>query len=249
MQIIAYIIIGFIAQLIDGSIGMAYGVSNNTLLRSIGVPAPISSACVHISEIFTTLFSGISHIKLKNFDRKLAKKILFTGVIGGVIGAYILVSYNTVILDVLIDLYLIAMGIVIFVKSYRKDKVKKEYSNGIYALGFVGGLSDAFGGGGWGPIVTSSLLASGHDAKKSIGTVNAVEFLVTIAETTTFLIMLNDFKSYTTIVLGLIIGGVLAAPLGALICKKIPIKILMRYIGVFICVLNIYEVLKHTGVV
>ena len=244
-ELILFIIVGFAAEMIDGTMGMAYGVSSNTFLRSAGVNSAISSACVHIAELFTTLVSGISHIKLKNVSKNLFFKLLIPGIIGGVIGAYFLVSFESKILDIIIDCYLIVMGIIIFSKIFKKAKKPREYGNYARVLGFAGGFSDALGGGGWGPVVTSTLLASGHDTRKTIGTVNTVEFFVTIAETTTFVAMMHDFKSYTMIILGLIIGGVIAAPIGAVLCKKIPVKVMLGFIGALVIFLNIIKLLQH----
>lgn len=244
-ELIVFIILGFAAEMIDGTMGMAYGISSNTFLRSAGVNSAISSACVHIAELFTTLVSGISHIKLKNVSKNLFFKLLIPGIIGGAIGAYLLVSFESKILDIIIDCYLIVMGIIIFSKIFKKPNEPREYGNYARVLGFAGGFSDALGGGGWGPVVTSTLLASGHDTRKTIGTVNTVEFFVTIAETTTFVAMMHDFRSYTMIILGLVIGGVIAAPIGALLCKKIPTKVMLGFIGALVVFLNAIKLVQH----
>ncbi|MEI3338853.1 MAG: sulfite exporter TauE/SafE family protein [Eubacterium sp.] len=150
-ELIVFIILGFAAEMIDGTMGMAYGVSSNTFLRSAGVNSAISSACVHIAELFTTLVSGISHIKLKNVSKNLFFKLLIPGIIGGAIGAYLLVSFESKILDIIIDCYLIVMGIIIFSKIFKKPNEPREYGNYARVLGFAGGFSDALGGGGWSP--------------------------------------------------------------------------------------------------
>jgi uncharacterized membrane protein YfcA len=248
-QIIIYILLGFAAEMIDGSLGMGYGVSSNTFLRTAGVPSAISSACVHVSEIFTTLVSGLSHLKMKNVHKGLFFRLLFTGILGGVVGAYLLVNFESRELDIVIDIYLLIMGGFIFSKIFRKLGKPREYGNYTIPLGFAGGFTDAMGGGGWGPVVTSTLLASGHDVPRTIGTVNTAEFFVTIAETTTFVAMIGDFKNYTQIILGLIIGGMIAAPLGAYLCKKIPVKLMLGLVGVLVVILNTYKLLKHTGVI
>ena len=248
MGIWVYILLGFAAEMIDGTMGMAYGVSSNTFLRTAGVPSAISSACVHVSEIFTTLVSGISHLTLKNVHRGLFFRLLIPGILGGAIGAYLLVKFESPVIDIVIDCYLIVMGFVILSKFFRKNVKEREFGNSAIPLGFVGGFSDALGGGGWGPVVTSTLIAAGHDTRKTIGTVNTAEFFVTVAETTTFVAMLGDFRSYTTIILGLIIGGVAAAPIGAYLCKKIPVKPLLGIVGTLVVLLNVYKLLKHVGV-
>ncbi len=247
MDIYIYIFLGFLAELIDGTMGMAYGVSCNTFLRSAGISSTVSSACIHVSEIFTTFVSGLSHLKLRNIHKALFTKLLIPGIIGGVIGAYILVTAENSVIDIIIDIYLIIMGIVIINKLFKKQKIK-EYGNYTYALGFVGGLTDAMGGGGWGPIVTSTLLAAGHDIRKTIGTVNSAEFFVTIAETTAFMVMIKDFNSYKTIIMGLIIGGVIAAPLGAYLCNKIPAKLMLGIVGTLVIVLNMYKFFQHINI-
>lgn len=248
MNILIYILLGFMAEMIDGTMGMAYGVSSNTFLRTAGVPSAISSACVHISEIFTTLVSGISHLTLKNVHRGLFFRLLVPGAIGGALGAYLLSRFESSWIDIVIDAYLIVMGLLILSKLFKKACPEREYNSSAIPLALVGGFSDAMGGGGWGPVVTSTLLAAGHDARKTIGTVNTAEFFVTIAETTTFVAMLGDFRSYTTIIVGLIVGGVIAAPIGAYLCKKIPVKLMLGIVGTLVVVLNIYKLLSHTGV-
>ncbi len=248
MNLFVYILLGFAAELIDGTMGMAYGVSSNTFLRTAGVPSAISSACVHVSEIFTTLVSGISHLTLKNVHGGLFFRLLVPGAIGGALGAYLLVSFESAWIDLVIDVYLILMGLVILSKFFKKPAPEKEYNNSAIPLALIGGFSDAMGGGGWGPVVTSTLIAAGHDTRKTIGTVNTAEFFVTIAETTTFVAMLGDFRSYTTIILGLIIGGVIAAPIGACLCKKIPVKPMLAIVGTLVVALNVYKLLKHVGV-
>ena len=247
-ELFLFILVGFAAELIDGTMGMAYGVSSNTLLRSVGVSSAASSACVHIAELFTTLVSGLSHLRLKNVSKVLFFKLLLPGIVGGIAGAYLLVSCESTVLDIIIDGYLIVMGIIILSKIFQKERPPREYGSYVYGLGLAGGFSDAMGGGGWGPIVTSTLLASGHDARKTIGTVNTVEFFVTVAETTTFVAMMNSFRSYTTVILGLIIGGVAAAPLGAYLCRKIPVRAMLGIVGTLVIALNVFKLLQHAGI-
>lgn len=249
VQLFLFILVGFAAELIDGTMGMAYGVSSNTFLRSAGVPSAISSACVHIAELFTTLVSGISHIRLGNISKVLFFKLLLPGIVGGIAGAYLLVSFENSVLDIIIDCYLIVMGIVIVSKIFQKEQAPQEYGDYVYGLALAGGFSDALGGGGWGPIVTSTLLATGHDIRRTIGTVNTVEFFVTVAEAATFIAMLSDFQSYTMVILGLIIGGVCAAPIGAYLCKKIPVKVMLGIVGALVILLNTFKLLQHAGVI
>jgi len=244
MGIFLYILVGFLAQMIDGTLGMAYGVSCRTFLRTIaGAPSAVVSAVVHCSEIPTTLVSGFFHWKLKNVNKKLLLKLIIPGVIGGVLGAYLLSNLGDV-LEPFIDGYLIIMGIFILTKAFKKKEDKeKEVGKMIYPLGLLGGFLDATGGGGWGPVVTSTLVATGHDVKKSIGTTNTAEFIVTVAETTTFAVLMVNFTSYLTIILGLIIGGVIAAPIAAVLCKKIPARPLLVLVGLLVAGLNVYNLI------
>ncbi|MBP3895044.1 MAG: sulfite exporter TauE/SafE family protein [Mogibacterium sp.] len=240
-NIIVYILIGFAAQMIDGSLGMAYGVSGRTFLKTFaGLPTALSSAVIHISEIPTALVSGISHYRINNVEKSLLLKLIIPGAVGGVLGAWF-VSTEGNRLESIIDIYLIAMGMIILVRAVRGRKSGRGIGGVIIPLGFAGGFLDAVGGGGWGPVVTSSMVASGEDVKRTIGTVNAAEFIVTIAETTTFAVMIRDITSYGTIIAGLIIGGVIAAPIAARVCKRLPERPLMAAVGVLIITLNIYN--------
>ncbi len=244
-RIALYIIIGFLAQMIDGSLGMAYGVSCRTFLKTAaGLPAPVASAVIHIAEIPSSLVSGISHMRIGNTDKALLKKLLIPGIIGGALGAWFVTGLGDR-LEIPIDLYLILMGIFILRKAASKQIRQRNLGGFVYPLGFAGGFLDAAGGGGWGPIVTSTLVASGNDVRKTIGSVNAAEFFVTIAETTTFVVLIRDFLSYTGIIAGLIIGGVIAAPIAARICKKIPARPLMAAVGIVVIALNLYNLIRY----
>lgn len=236
-----FAIIGFIAQMIDGTLGMAYGVSCNTLLMALGVTPVMASASVHTAEVFTTAVSGFSHFKLGNVDLSLFKKLVFPGVIGGVIGAYILSSFPGENLKPFISLYLLIMGLLIIYKS-TKEKEEKDVKSKIIPLGLIGGFFDAIGGGGWGPIVTITLVARGNNVRKTVGSVNLAEFFLTVMISFVFLVTvkLTSWK----IILGLITGGVLAAPLAANLCKKISHKILMVCVGILISLVSIKTLLK-----
>lgn len=241
-----YILVGAAAQLIDGTLGMAYGVSCNTFLRLSGLPTAVASACVHFAEVFTTLASGISHFTLKNIDKKLFFKLVFPGVAGGILGAFLLVNVDDRYISPVISAYLVVMGAVILVKAIRGKTKGKELERGVYPLALAGGLSDAMGGGGWGPIVTSTLLAAGSEAGKTIGTVNTAEFFVTLAESAAFLAafaVTGDAGAPWIPVLGLIIGGVIAAPFAALLCKKVPVRPLLAIVGAAVILLNVYKLI------
>jgi len=238
-NIIVFIIFGFIAQLIDGALGMAYGVSSNAFFLSLGIPPSIASACIHTSEVFTTAVSGISHFKFGNVDRNIFLRLLIPGVIGGVLGAYILTELPAGKIKPFVSIYLLMMGILILIKVFKKTGQTKTKTKAI-PLGLVGGFFDAIGGGGWGPIVTTSLVANGNHPRYAIGSVNSAEFFVTVAESITFFATIGAllFQHWEKIV-GLMIGGILAAPLAAWVCKKLPHNLLMILVGLLITGLSI----------
>lgn len=239
-----FILAGFFAQLIDGALGMAYGVSCTTLLLSLGIPPRLASASVHTSEIFTTGVSGLSHIRFNNLDKKLFFRIVFTGVLGATLGAYLLADLlDGSVVKPYISLYLIFLGGYLVFKAFRNKKksaAKKKYAP---FLALFGGLLDAIGGGGWGPIVTSNLLSQGHNPRKTIGTVNTAEFFVTYFATVVFIFVLG--VQHIDIVLGLVIGGVIAAPLGAYIASKINPKTLLILVGTLVILTSAYNLFQY----
>lgn len=245
--LIICIILGFFAQLIDGTMGMAYGVSCNTFLRIFaGIPSSMASASVHFAEVFTTFASGATHFKMKNINKKLFLMLLFPGVIGGVIGAYLVSSLYSEKLDPIIDIYLVIMGVIVLSKVFKKERKTREPGKYAIGLGFIGGFLDAVGGGGWGPVVTSTLVATDHDVRTTIGSVNTAEFFITIAQSAAFFITLGStFLENMYAILGIIIGGLLAAPIAALLCKKIPIKPMLAAVGLLIIGLNLYSLILH----
>lgn len=231
--------VGFLAQMIDGALGMAYGVSSNTFLLSVGVPPAVASACVHIAEVFTTGISGFTHWKLGNVDKEAFKKLIIPGVLGGIAGAYLLTNIDGNIIKPYISIYLIIMGIVILWKALRKVTKKKDTVPWLIPLGLVGGFFDAIGGGGWGPVVTTTLVARGKHPRFSIGSVNSSEFFVTFAESVTFLFTLGGLLTHWPIFVGLLIGGAIAAPLAAFVTKLLPVRLLMGMVGILIIVLSV----------
>lgn len=233
-----FLLVGFIAQSIDGALGMAYGVSSNSILLGIGIPPAVASAWVHFAQVFTSLASGISHWKMGNVDWNLAKKLLIPGVLGSVAGAYLLSNIDGELVKPGIALYLFVMGIVILRKVFKKKKANfNPNSRSLPLLATTGGFADAIGGGGWGPIVNSTLLSKGKIPRYAIGTGNFVEFFVSLASASTFLFFVKELSLAP--VLGLILGGVVAAPFAAYICKLIKPKYLMVGVGVLIIFLSI----------
>jgi uncharacterized protein len=241
VTILLYVLVGFTAQIIDGALGMAYGVSSNTFLLSLGIPPAAASASVHMAEVVTTGISGFSHWRLGNVDWQLVRRLLIPGVIGGMIGAYILTAIDGNIIKPFIAGYLILMGGVIIYKAFTmrpRNQPDEYHGPRISWLGLLGGFCDAVGGGGWGPVVTSTLVARGKYARTTIGSVNFSEFFVTLAQSIVFVFTLR-FAEYWQIILGLLVGGGIAAPLAARMTKKLPLKTLMIMVGVLIILLSI----------
>lgn len=236
VALLPFVLVGFAAQMVDGALGMAFGIISSTLLITLGVPPAMASAGVHTAETFTTAVSGVSHVAHRNVDWKLFFRIVIPGVIAGVIGAYLLsylhnevdaaaakpyvLSYLTVL-----GAYLLYRG-VMHKHTERQPKV-------VAPLGAAGGFLDAAGGGGWGPIVTSNLLVQGSNPRKTIGTVNTAEFFLTVTISATFIATLG-WAAFTTATLGLLIGGVCAAPFGAWMAKKVNPDMLLTFVGVIL---------------
>ncbi|WP_295558414.1 sulfite exporter TauE/SafE family protein [uncultured Hyphomicrobium sp.] len=241
-EIALYVIIGFVAQMIDGAIGMAYGVTATSVLLSTGVPPATASACVHAAETFTTGASGLAHWKLGNVDRQLLWRLALPGAIGGAIGAYLLSEVNGDTLKPFISVYLMLLGLVIIWKALAKKPLGTPQLRTVAPLGFFGGILDAIGGGGWGPIVTSTLLGQGATPRYAIGSVNLAEFFVTLAISTTFFLTVG--LGLWPIITGLIIGGVIAAPFAALAAKHVPAKMLMLVVGCVVVGLSLNTLVR-----
>jgi hypothetical protein len=242
LQFFYFMLIGFFAQLVDGALGMAYGVTATTFLFTVGVPPAAASASVHAAEIVTTGASGLSHLALRNIDRGLFRQLLLPGVAGAAAGAWLLTTLPTAPLKLAVALYLGIMGGLVLRRAWkhRHGQPGRLPRGRGCALGLAGGFFDAVGGGGWGPIVTSSLLARGGEPRYIVGSVNLVEFFVAVAASMVFVLTIG--LGYWRITLGLIAGGLLGAPLGAVICRWLPPRVLMAVIGTLIILLSLRTV-------
>lgn len=241
-KFVLFIIIGFIAQIIDGTLGMGYGVSSTSFLLSFGISPAMASASVHTAEIFTTGVSGFSHWKFKNVNKKLLFLLVFPGAIGAILGSLLLVYFDGNVLKPFMAIYLLIMGLRIMFKAFAKKKQKtifKQYS----ILGFVGGFLDSSGGGGWGPVVTSTLIGAGRTPSITIGTVNTAEFIIAFVSSVVFAISLSF--NYWQIIIGLILGGIIAAPVAAFLCQKIKTKTALILVGLLIIFLSLKTLLKY----
>jgi uncharacterized protein len=236
--LLPFIAVGFAAQLVDGALGMAFGVISNTLLVGVmGVSPALASQRVHVVECFTTATSGISHLLHGNIDKRLFFRLLVPGIIGGVLGAYV-ISTGGDALKPYVLLYLTAIGVYILMRGiFYPPKIKEAKL--VWPLGLFGGFLDAAGGGGWGPVVTSNLLVQGADPRKVVGTVNSVEFFLTVVVSAAFIWHLGiaDLAGAT---LGLLIGGVLGAPLGAWAAKHFSPKVMLILVGIVLTLTSSY---------
>ena len=234
--------IGVFAQLVDGTLGMGYGATSTSFLLAYGVPPVISSTGVHVAEMFTTGASAISHHKFGNINKKLVKHLLIPGVLGSIAGAYLLSDViNGDVIKPFIAVYMIVLAIIIIKKALAKTIVKKKTKK-LGILATFGGFMDAVGGGGWGPIVTSTLLGRGRNPRYTIGSVNAAEFAISFASGITF--MLFGGIHGWQVIIGLILGGVIAAPLGAYLVNKIKRKPMMIAVGILIILLSLKTLSK-----
>jgi uncharacterized membrane protein YfcA len=231
------LLFGAIAALIDGSLGMAYGVTGTAFLLGYGISPVKAVAYIHIAEIFVSGSSGLNHWKIGNVDTKLFKKLLIPGIVGAILGALIITKIKIPYLSVIISIYLLFMGIFLIAKAYAKIKLQFKQKNSIITpLAVTGGFVDGAGGGGWGPVVTTSLLGGKMLPKKVIGTVNASEFFINLASATTFLFMVKvtDWEALA----GLIIGGFLITPYAAKATSKMSVKMILTVVGCLITALS-----------
>jgi hypothetical protein len=244
VDIAPFIAIGMAAQMIDGALGMAFGVITQTLLVSaLGVPPAVASASVHLVELFTTGASGTSHILHRNVDWGLFKRLVPFGVLGGVTGAYLLSSIDASAARPFVMLYLTGIGFYLLWRGIRRSKPRFEDPRYTRPLALAGGFLDAAGGGGWGPVVTSNLLIQGGDPRKIIGTVNAAEFLLTLSISIAFIATLG-LAAFTLITVGLIIGGVIAAPFGAVLASRVQPRVLLLAVAVVLIATSSYSIYR-----
>lgn len=239
-RFLLFVAVGFLAQLIDGVLGMAYGVSATSFLLTFGVSPVVASASVHVAEVVTTGFSGLSHHLFGNVDRKLALRLVIPGVVGAVAGALLLVSIPAETIKPLIAAYLLVMGIVILTKA-RKKRPPRDATTHVVPLGLAGGFFDAAGGGGWGPIVVGTLLARGNPPRTTIGSVNVAEFFVALAASLTFVLTIG--VSNWQVIAGLALGGAIAAPIAAWAVRYVSPRPLMIGVGCIVIILSIRTII------
>ncbi|SHF88865.1 hypothetical protein SAMN05444372_10151 [Flavobacterium micromati] len=241
-EFLIFFSIGVFAQLVDGTLGMGYGATSTSFLLAYGVPPVVSSTGVHVAEMFTTGASAISHHRFGNINKKLVRHLLIPGVLGSIIGAYLLSDViDGDVIKPFIAVYMIVLACIIIRKGMQKNIIKKKTKR-LGILASFGGFMDSVGGGGWGPIVTSTLLGNGRNPRYTIGSVNSAEFAVSFASGITFMIF-GGIEGWQVII-GLILGGVIAAPIAALLVNKIKRQPMMILVGILIIVLSLRTLSK-----
>lgn len=245
-----FLFVGFFAQLVDGAVGMAYGVISSSVLLAFGVPPAQASATIHAAECFTTGASGVSHLAHRNVDWRLLLRLAPAGIVGGVIGAYLLTGFDPTFIKALVIFYLGILGIFLLSRALRPPRDAPPQIENVMPLGVAGGFLDASGGGGWGPIVTSTLLGRGHTPRYVIGSVNTAEFFVTVAISATFIwtmltgrfvIDQGGWAAAAASFAGLVLGGLLAAPLAGYVTKIAPARLLLILAGALVTGLSIWQ--------
>lgn len=239
-----FLIAGFIFAMIDGAIGMSYGITSTTFSLSMGIPPASASTAVHISEILSCGIAGWMHQRMGNVNKKLFKILILPGIAGAVIGAYLLSSleHYAMYTKPLVSLYTLILGTVILlraIRAQRKKHVTKKIKK-IGLLGFGGGFIDAIGGGGWGSIVLSSLIAGGRHPRFSLGTVKATRFFIAMLSSLTFITVL--YHVHWDAVLGLVVGSAIASPIAARVSNKISAKTIMVAVAVIVILVSMKSI-------
>jgi uncharacterized membrane protein YfcA len=250
-----FLAVGLLAQAVDGALGMAFGVISSTTLLAFGVGPAHASAAIHAAELFTTAASGSSHLYNRNIDWKLFWRLAPFGIVGGVLGTYVLTSFDGDVIKPFVTAYLALLGGWILLRSFRKAPSRPLPLNAVPPMGAVGGFLDSAGGGGWGPIVTTGLLGFGGTPRYVIGTVNAAEFLITLSVSLAFVGAIltghwdeaGDLLSHGTAVAGLIVGGLIAAPFAGYVTARLPEWLLLRAVGILISLLAGFQTVQALG--
>lgn len=224
--------VGLLAQAVDGALGMAYGITSTSFLLATGASPAVASAAVHIAEVFTTGVSGVAHIRLGNVSRQLFLRLLVPGMAGASLGAWVLTEVDGQAIKPFISAYLLLMGLYVISKVFRRIKPSGRPPRHVAKLGLVGGFVDAVGGGGWGPVVTTTLVGSGHDPRTTIGSVNLAEFFLTFITAGVFTLLVDETPWPT--IAGLVVGGLFAAPLAALLTRHLHTRALLMLVGTVI---------------
>ncbi len=253
-RLLTFALIGVMAQLVDGALGMAYGVTSSSLLLSAGTAAAVASASVHLAEVGTTFVSGVSHWRFGNISWRTVRWIGLPGAIGAFFGATFLSRVDGAAIKPWTSTLLLILGLYVLVrfafgvnrKPIREDHLRARF---LVPLGLVGGVVDAIGGGGWGPVTTPALMTAGRmEPRRAVGSVSASEFGVSLAASIGFLTNLGSSAIDGRIVAGLLVGGVLVAPFAAWVCQKLHAAVMGTMVGVLIVVTNVRTLMVARGV-
>ncbi|MGJ4112123.1 sulfite exporter TauE/SafE family protein [Corynebacterium macclintockiae] len=259
MKILVFAIVGVVAQLVDGALGMAFGITATTLLIFSGLGPAHASAAVHLAEVGTTLFSGLSHWRLKNVHWPTVLALGAPGAIGAFMGAYVLSNLSAKAAEPVVSTLLVLLGAYVLVRSvavpWKKDENTQPVSTtrrsrfGLAGLGLAGGFLDASGGGGWGPVTTSTLMSVGKaEPRRIIGTVNTAEFLVSVSASAGFVVgMGSELSQNWQPVVGLLVGGAIAAPIAAWIVTIMKPEVLGGVVGALLMLLNSSRLVNYFG--
>ncbi len=231
--------VGLIAQTIDGALGMAYGITSTTFLLATGSSPAVATASVHIAEVFTTGVSGVSHIKLGNVNRHLFLRLLVPGIAGAALGAWLVTQVDGNAIKPFVSAYLLCMGVYVLSKAFRAVQRNGQPPRHVAKLGLLGGFVDASGGGGWGPVVTTTLVGTGQDPRTTIGSVNLAEFFLTFVSAGLFT-WLVDGTPWATVA-GLVVGGLFAAPFAALLTRHLQTRLLLVLVGLVIVTVSSFN--------
>jgi uncharacterized membrane protein YfcA len=240
-ELLLLILVGFFAQLVDGALGMAFGVISTTAMLALGMPPAQASALVHSAEMFTTGASGAWHVFHGNVDWRLTIRLGISGVAGAVLGAWLLSNIDAASVRPVVSAYLLLVGVYILLRAAQLVPPRASRETWPTPVGVVAGFLDS-SGGGWGPITTSWLIGAGLAPRQAIGSVNTAEFFVTVAAATTFLVELGPSSWQRLVPLAL--GGLIAAPFGGLLVKRIPARVLMFAVGVLIVTLAAWQIVR-----
>lgn len=239
------VLVGLLAQTVDGALGMAYGITSTSFLLASGSSPAVASASVHIAEVFTTGVSGISHVKLGNVNKSLFLRLLIPGILGATLGAWVVSSVDSSVIKPVVSAYLFLMGLYIISKVFKKITPRRETPKHVAKLGLFGGFVDAVGGGGWGPVVTTTLVGTGQDPRTTIGSVNLAEFFLTFASAAVFAGLVEEGPWPT--VAGLVVGGLFAAPFAAYLTRHLKTKTLLMLVGGVISGISLYNLHRALG--
>lgn len=234
--------VGLFAQLVDGALGMGYGVTSNSLLLAAGLPPASATATVHVAKSFTGAASGLSHWRLGNVDKRIFGRLIVPGILGTLVGVHVVTSIDGAVIRPWISAYLLGMGLFILVRAFRTIRIALPDLKKLFPVAILGGFADSVGGGGWGPVVTTTLIGSGHELRTTIGSVNAAEFVISLASGLSFTVLIGI--QHWESVAGLVLGGIAIAPFAARLTHRLPRGAMMIAVGLLISGLSIFSIVR-----